>query len=96
LQSAKLMRVHWAERAEEDLLGIITYIAERNVKAAQRLEAAILATIERIAKQPRLYRLGRTLDTREAVVTPNYIIVYEVDADQIVIRNVLHARQQYP
>ena len=90
------MRVYWTERAEEDLLGIITYIAKRNVTAAQRIEAAILATIERIAKQPGLYRPGRTLDTREAVVTPNYIVVYEADADQIVIRNVLHARQQYP
>jgi plasmid stabilization system protein ParE len=35
-------------------------------------------------------------NTREMVVLPNYIIVYRVKRDRILIVNVLHARQRYP
>ncbi len=56
--------------------------------------------IEHLAKQlpdhPYLYREGRVQGTREAVVHPNYIMVYRVGADLIDILAVLHARQQYP
>jgi plasmid stabilization system protein ParE len=30
------------------------------------------------------------------VVLPNYIIIYRVQRDHILIVNVLHARQRYP
>lgn len=45
---------------------------------------------------PYLYKLGRVPGTREIVVHPNYIIVYEVRADHIEVMAVLHARQEYP
>ena len=90
------MHVHWTERAEEDLMGIVAYIAARNVSAAQRLESALLDTVERITQFPDLYRPGRVTGTREAVVTPNYIVVYAVADDYILVQTILHARQQYP
>jgi plasmid stabilization system protein ParE len=34
--------------------------------------------------------------TREAVVHPNYIIVYRVTTDAVEIVSVVHARQEYP
>ena len=88
--------LHWTEPAEEDLLRIVAYIAERNVGAAQRLESAIVATAQRLLNFPLLYRKGRKPGTREAVVTPNYILVYRVVDEQITVLNVLHARQNYP
>lgn len=36
------------------------------------------------------------LRTREAVVHPNYILVYRVTADAVEIVSVVHARQEYP
>jgi plasmid stabilization system protein ParE len=43
-----------------------------------------------------MYRKGRVPGTREAVVHPNYILIYLVGAEAIEIVNVVHARRQYP
>jgi addiction module RelE/StbE family toxin len=45
---------------------------------------------------PYLFRLGRVAGTREHVVHPNYIVVYQVGNEVIDILRVLHSRQQYP
>jgi len=34
--------------------------------------------------------------TREAVVHPNYILIYRVGTDAVEIVSLVHARQQYP
>ena len=43
-----------------------------------------------------MYRAGRIRGTREAVVHPNYILIYRVGSDAVEIVNVIHSRQQYP
>ncbi len=43
-----------------------------------------------------MFRIGRVPETREAVVHPNYILVYRVGADSVEVINILHSRQQYP
>jgi toxin ParE1/3/4 len=60
------------------------------------LHATIVACAERISEFPYLYRAGRAKGTREAVVHPNYIVIYEVGADSVTIRSVIHSRRQYP
>ena len=45
---------------------------------------------------PYLFRPGRVAGTREQVVHPNYIVVYQVGNDVIDILRVLHSRQEYP
>jgi addiction module RelE/StbE family toxin len=90
-----MLPIVWRAEAQADFAAIITYIADRNPAAASRLAAAIGDTIERCASFPYIYRPGRIEGTREAVVTPNYIVVYSV-TDMIDVVAVLHARQQYP
>ncbi|WP_375287893.1 type II toxin-antitoxin system RelE/ParE family toxin [Sphingomonas sp.] len=90
------MRLIWRGTALNDLKGIISYISERNVSAARRLQADIEACAERLPDHPFMYRRGRVPGTREAVVHPNYILVYRVAADAIEVVNVLHSRRQYP
>jgi addiction module RelE/StbE family toxin len=90
-----VLPVIWRAEARADLLAIITYIAERNVDAAERLQAMIEHAVERLPMHPYVHRSGRVPGTREAVVHPNYIIIYRV-ANAIEILAVLHARQQYP
>ena len=43
-----------------------------------------------------MYRPGRAPGTREAVVHPNYILIYEVGADAVEVMRVIHARREYP
>jgi addiction module RelE/StbE family toxin len=85
----------WTDEAIVDLLDILDYIGERNVPAAIRLDAAIQRTADRLPDHPYIHRPGRVAGTREAIVHPNYIIVYRV-GEVIEVAAVLHARQQYP
>jgi toxin ParE1/3/4 len=86
----------WRARALEDLETIIDYIAERNFSAALHLQSAIERCAERLPEHPYLYRPGRIDGTREAVVHPNYILIYRVGGDSVEIVNVVHARTNYP
>ena len=91
-----MLTLHWSEVALDDLDAIVEYIGERNMQAALNLQAQIEATAERLVDHPYMYRSGRIPGTREAVVHPNYIVIYEVRGHAIEIRNVIHARQEYP
>ena len=75
---------------------LFSYIADRNLAAAIRLRNAIMACAERLPEHPYIYRLGRAPGTREAVVHPNNILIYEVGADAVEIMRVIHARREYP
>ena len=88
--------VVWRAQALDDLETIITYIADRNVTAAERLHQAIDACAKLLAEYPYAFRPGRVSGTREAVVHPNYILIYRPTAGTVEIVNVVHARQQYP
>jgi len=89
------LAVIWRPEARQDLRDIIDYIAERRPAAALRLGDAIQHTADRLPDHPHLHRPGRVPGTREAIVHPNYILVYRV-TDAIEVLSVLHARQQYP
>ena len=75
-------------------MGIIDYIEQRNATAAQSLFAAIVQAVESLPLMPYLFQLGRVPGTREHVVHPSYIVVYQVGSDVIDILRVLHSRQQ--
>lgn len=88
-------RLVWRDEATTDLLDILDYIAARNQAAADRLNDRIQHTAERLPDHPLIHRPGRVPGTREAIVHPNYILVYRV-GEVIEVLAVLHARQQYP
>ena len=88
--------IRWTEEASTDLVEIIDYIEQRNPSAAQSLLAAIVQSAENLPLMPYLFRPGRVAGTRELVVHPNYIVVYQVGIDTIDILRILHSRQQYP
>lgn len=86
----------WRASALDDLDTIIDYIAERNSVAAERLLGAIEASSALLAKHPQAFRVGRVAGTREAVVHPNYILIYRETDEAVEIVSLVHARQQYP
>lgn len=94
-QAALTLPLVWTDDATRDLLDILDYIGARNFAAAERLNAAIVHAAENLPDHPYIYRSGRLAGTREAVVHPNYLLVYRV-TETIEILAVLHARQRYP
>ncbi|GAA0747157.1 MULTISPECIES: type II toxin-antitoxin system RelE/ParE family toxin [Sphingomonas] len=91
-----MLRLVWRPKARRDLLDIADFIRQRNPPAAQRLSAQLRDAAERLPEHPYVHRPGRVPGTREAVVHPNYILIYRVLADSVEVLTVLHARQEYP
>lgn len=91
-----MLNLVWRDSARGDFRQIISYIAERDLPAAERLASAIEACAERLPEHPFMYRPGRIAGTREAVVHPNYILIYRVTASAVEVVSVVHSRQQYP
>ena len=90
------MKLIWRETALDDLDRTVAYIADYDFAAALKIQAMIEASAERLTEHPYMYRSGRLPGTREAVVHPNYVLVYRVGADAVEVVNVLHSRRQYP
>ena len=91
-----MLLVKWQPQAREALWAILDYLSDRNHYAAEALYKTVEETTEALPQHPYLYRPGRVSGTREAVVHPNYLVVYRVTMDHIAIVDVLHARQEYP
>jgi toxin ParE1/3/4 len=91
-----MLNLIWRETARQDVREIFEFIAERDVRAALSLKERIEVTAERLTHHPYMYRPGRIPGTREALIHPNYLMIYSVGADSVEVVNVLHSRQQYP
>ena len=91
-----MLPVEWRAEASADLEDVLSYIADRNLSAAESLNEAIEQATSQLPQHPYLYRLGRADGTREIVVHPNYLVIYRVTSIAIEIVAVVHARQQYP
>lgn len=91
-----MLKLIWHEQARQSLRSIITYISERNPSAAEDVRSRIDLCTERLTDHPYMYRTGRVEGTREAVVHPNYRVVYRVAPDIVEILDVMHTRREYP
>lgn len=91
-----MLELIWEPEALDQRDAILEYIAERNAEAAERLQRAIRERLELTRKFPQIGRPGRLEGTREAIIHPNYLVIYRVTETAIDVLRVLHARQQYP
>ena len=91
-----MLEIVWTDEARHDLRNLISYVSERNPPAAIRILALLEAAIIPAVEHPYLFRPGKEPGTREIVVHPNYILVYEVCDGLLNVLRVLHARQKYP
>lgn len=90
-----MLLVKWRPQALDALAEILDYIEQYNPAAAASLHRTIMAATEGLSAMPYSFKHGRLPDTREMVVHPNYVVVYQV-VDYVDIVMVLHSRQQYP
>ena len=94
--AAQPSRVVWRPEARADRIAIMEYIAQDSPLAAIDLDDEIEAKVDALPQHPKLYRAGRVPGTREMVVRPNFIVIYELVGADVVILNVLHAARQWP
>lgn len=98
------MTIRWTLPANDDFLGIVSWIAAESPAAASRVGRTILAAVEGLEIFPLRARPGRSPDTRELVISGlPYLVVYSVEpaapapeAYTVVILRVLHGAMLWP
>lgn len=92
------MRVHWTNKALNDLLAIYEYIGSGSSGYADQTVDRLTRRTEQIKDFPQSGRpvpeYGRE-DIRELIERP-YRIIYQIGSEQIDVVAVLHSRQQLP
>ena len=87
------MKLRFSPRATQDLAEIGGYIRERNPRAAVRVRAAILETLQMLTRFPRAGR-AQTVEGVRKIVTRRYahIVYYSVDAaaQEVIIITIMH------
>lgn len=91
-----MLPIIWSPGALLDLDRLTDYIDQDSHSAAFEMYERIQTSVEPISQHPYMFRTGRLPGTREIVAHPNYIVVYRVLIDRIVVEAVIHARQKYP
>lgn len=91
-----MLPIKWTDEAKRDLYALIAFIAEENPYAAESLLQQLQEAILPVAEHPYMFRAGRVPGTREIVAHPNYILIYKVLNDAILVLGVLHSRREYP
>jgi toxin ParE1/3/4 len=89
------MKLRYERGALADLEEIFAYIASDNQEAAARLVARIEEVTARIAVSPYLGEATRKSRFRRFPVG-NYLIVYEVSSDEVVIHYIRHGARRRP
>lgn len=90
------MKLEWRPDALDDRERIMDFIVQDNPKAALNLDFLFEKQANEFVEQPRLHRPGRMKNTREAVVHPNYVLVYAVSVNTVTILRLLHTSQAWP
>ena len=89
------MKLRYGRGALSDLEDIFAYIAADNPDAAARLVERIEDVAKRIAVSPFLGQATSRPGFRRFPVG-NYLIVYEVDRDEVIIHYVRHGARRRP
>ncbi len=95
-EGLRVLPVEWTRQATWDLIEIIDYIEIRNPSAAHEMHELFVQAADKLSNMPYLFRRGRVNGTREYVVHPNYILIYEVKSTKIDIVRIMHAKREYP
>ncbi len=90
------MRLIWTMDATRSRDAIFDRIEADNPSAALAMDALFSESALHLMEHPEMGRPGRVRGTRELVVHPNYLFVYDVSRDTIRILSLLHASRQWP
>lgn len=92
--TVKLLRI-----AEDDLVEIITFIAEDNAAAAEKLADKIETRLARLANHPALGKIPAEEELARLgyryLVVDNYLVFYTVSAQTVLIHRIIHGARDY-
>jgi len=91
-----MSELFWTPEAKRDRNEIYDYIEADNPAAALALDELFSKNAGHLLEHPGLGRIGRVKGTRELVVHPNYILIYDLIGDWVRVLRVLHAARQWP
>lgn len=91
------MADHLARKADADLEEIVSYIAQFDLDAADRMWRRIRESVIPLAQFPYLHRSSeRVPGLREIFVPPAYTVLYRVTSHQVEIVAVTHNKRDWP
>jgi len=90
------MKLIWTAPAAQDRREIREFIAIDNPIAAISFDEMLERKASKLTSYPNLGRAGRITGTRELVVHRNYILLYDINDDNVRILRVLHTARQWP
>lgn len=90
------MKLIWSRTAVADRREIRDYIVRDNAAAAIALDRVFAAKAQHLLDHPCLGCVGRVPDTRELVVHPNYLLIYDVTGELVRVLRLLHVARQWP
>jgi len=91
------MKYRISRQADKDIAGICDYIAQDNLKAADRLDSRIHETIKTLAQFPRMGHIRTDVsDPRYRFWSVgNYVIAYRIQRSQLVVVRVVHGARDF-
>lgn len=90
------MRIHWSDRARDQIVRIFEYIARDRPNAAEGVLLSFLERVELLSELPEqghLWGDGSRPDLR-VIVHESHRFVYRVGNDEISILSVRHTRRE--
>lgn len=91
------MTVRYTETALAELDDILTYLEDRDAKAAERVRQAVIRAIKRIEALPELSPVVFEGRVRAKLVVPfQYRLFYEIVGGDLIIRNIRSTRRLRP
>lgn len=90
-------RVALSPAADEDLIGIWGHVALESTRRADRVYDKIVGRIYELADFPQLGRSRPDVAAELRALTAfNYLILYRIEAEQVVIVRVVHGARDLP
>ena len=90
------MNLLWTPEAIADRNEIYDYIEMDSPSAALVMDELFSVYASNLVDFPDKGRLGRLKGTRELVVHPNYILIYDMKHVHVRVLRVLHVARQWP
>jgi len=90
------VKIAWTPEARADRGEIYSRIEDDDPNAALYMDELFEKRSADLVIHPLIGRAGRVSGTRELIVHPNYILIYDIAGDTIRILRLLHAAQQWP
>jgi addiction module RelE/StbE family toxin len=95
------MKVVFSSKADQDLASLFEYVRDslRNSIAANNIVSKILRLSQKLSNFPKmgasLHAVDDRLDSYRYVIVDNYLLVYKIVDEEVLIVRILYAKSNY-